>query len=240
MESENRIRLQKYLADCGIASRRAAEVLIGAGRVTVNGQVGQIGDKVLPGADEVCLDGKTVALREGVGFAYIALHKPVGVISSAVDQFGRPVVTDLVGDGFGRLFPVGRLDYASTGLILLTNDGEIANKLTHPRFSVEKIYEARLRRPLDGALVSAFRQGVVVEGKLTRPADLEIIGRDKQSAKICLKEGRNRQIRKMFEVLGNEVVALKRVAIGRISLGELDVGKYRKLTAAEIEYLRQL
>lgn len=234
------IRLQKYLADCGIASRRAAEVMIAEGRIKVNGCVAQLGAKITPGVDEVCFDDDVVAPKpETDGHVYIALHKPPGVITSAHDQFGRTTVLDLVGDVKARLFPVGRLDYATSGLILLTNDGEMANKLTHPRHSVAKIYEAVLRRPLGGADVQAFRKGVVIDGRMTRPAGL-IVGPDKRTAKIELKEGRNRQIRKMFEVLDNEVISLKRIGIGQIALGDLEPGKFRHLARAEVKYLIEL
>jgi len=235
---ETQIRLQKYLSDCGITSRRAAEVLIADGKVTVNGIVAVIGTKITPDADEVRLDGNIVAPKSGC--LYIALHKPAGVITSAADQFGRKTVVDLVADIGERVYPVGRLDYATNGLILLTNDGEIANKLLHPRHGVEKVYDVKLARHLSAADVHAFKQGIVIDRRLTRPAVLEISPRDKRHAHVILQEGRNRQVRKMFTAIGNRVVSLTRVAIGPIELGNLKIGEYRRLTAAEIAFLKRL
>lgn len=232
------IRLQKYLADCGIASRRRAEELIGEGRVTVNGETAQIGAKITPMTDEVLLDG--IAVEPKRDNVYILLHKPRGVITSAADQFGRQTVLDLVKDVDARLFPVGRLDYATSGLLLLTNDGDLTNRLTHPRHSVGKVYMARVKNALDEGDVAAFNQGIVIDDHLTRPSRLEILGAEKKVAKITLHEGRNRQIRKMFEALGNSVVALKRVAIGKIVLGDLASGEYRHLTQDEVNYLKGL
>ena len=230
------IRLQKYLADCGIASRRRAEELISAGKVTVNGETAQIGAKVVPGRDEVRFDGVIVTPADEM--VYIALNKPKGVITSASDQFGRKTVLDLVKDINARLFPVGRLDYATSGLILLTNDGGLAHSLSHPRYGLEKTYIAKVGAPLEADIVQAFANGMEIDGYTTRPAVLEIIGADKKTAKIILKEGRNRQIRKMFEGLGVQVVSLKRTAIGNIRLDGLKVGQHRFLTTQEVRYLK--
>lgn len=230
------IRLQKYLADCGMASRRHAEELIADGRVTVNGETAQIGMKITPGQDEVTLNGAVVTHKSDN--VYILLHKPRGVITSVADQFGRKTVLDLVKGIDTRLFPVGRLDYATSGLLLLTNDGDLTNRLTHPRHSVGKTYMARVQNPLTESDVAAFNQGIIIDGHPTRPVKLEILGAEKKVAKITLHEGRNRQIRKMFEALDNSVVALKRVAIGKITLGELKAGEYRHLTREEITYLK--
>ena len=234
---ENRIRLQKYLADCGVASRRRAETFIAAGKITINGKVAEIGDKIIAGVDEVRLNDEIVAMAPDEMLTYIALHKPVGVISSAADQFGRPTVLDLVASVGVRLFPVGRLDYATSGLILLTNDGDITFKLTHPSFSVEKTYIAKLRKPLDADAVRAFKQGIIIDGRKTRPAHLEY---NNNSARITLKEGRNRQVRKMFEALGNGVSALQRLSVGQISLGSLKPGEFRHLSNLEVDYLKRL
>ena len=231
------IRLQKYLADCGIASRRRAEELIAAGKVTVNGQIAQLGAKIVPGEDEVLLDGALVAPKSEK-FVYIMLNKPSGVITSASDQFGRKTVLDFVSDIDARLFPVGRLDYATSGLILLTNDGALAHMLSHPRHGSEKTYMAKVEKPLDARTAQAFAEGMEIDGYVTRPAALEIVGADKKTAKIVLKEGRNRQIRKMFEALDIRVVSLKRTAIGEIAIGGLKVGQWRHLTAEEVAYLR--
>jgi len=234
---ENNIRLQKYLAQCGVASRRAAETLIAEGKVTINGEIAEIGAKITPGADEVRLNGKIVVLPLSEKPVYIALNKPVGVISAVTDQFGRTTVTDLVAGVGARLFPVGRLDYATSGLILLTNDGDVTFKLTHPRHSVEKTYIAAVKRPLGVADVRAFAEGILIDDHKTRPANLEYDG---LTAKVILKEGRNRQVRKMFEAIGNEVVTLQRVSVGLIALGGLTPGQYRHLAADEIDYLKTL
>jgi len=231
------VRLQKYLADCGIASRRRAEELIAAGKVTVNGEIAQIGAKVVLGKDEVRFDGALVEPKSEM--FYILLNKPMGVITSASDQFGRKTVMDFVADIDARLFPIGRLDYATSGLILLTNDGAFAQGLSHPRYGIEKIYMAKVEMPLDASAVKAFAEGMEIDGYTTRPVVLEIIGADKKTAKVVLKEGRNRQIRKMFEGLGVKVVSLKRTAIGDIRLGDLKLGQYRHLTTQEIAYLKK-
>jgi len=236
---ENQIRLQKYISDCGITSRRAAEALIADGKVTVNGIVASIGTKITPDADEIRLDGVVVMPKSGTRL-FIALHKPTGVITSAADQFGRPTVVDLVADIGERVYPVGRLDYATSGLILLTNCGETANKLQHPRHGVEKVYEVKLAKHLNAADVHAFKQGIVIDRRLTRPAGLEISPKDKRQALVTLQEGRNRQVRKMFTALGNKVVSLRRIAIGSIKLGDLKPGEYRHLTAAEVAFLESL
>ena len=230
------IRLQKYLADCGIASRRRAEELIAAGKVAVNGQIARIGTKITPGADEVVYGGEIVAPKNEKP-VYIMLNKPAGVITSASDQFDRKTVLDMVTGIDGRLFPVGRLDYATSGLILLTNDGALAHILSHPRHGSEKTYMAKTAASLDASAVQAFAKGIAIDGYTTRPAVLEIVGSDKKTAKIVLKEGRNRQIRKMFEALGIDVVSLKRTAIGKIGIGGLKVGQWRHLTDDEVAYL---
>ena len=235
------VRLQKYLADCGIASRRRAEEYIAAGKVAVNGEIAQVGAKIKPGVDEVVFNG---ALVVPVGeMVYVILNKPAGVITSAADQFGRKTVLDLVqdliADTGARLFPIGRLDYASGGLLLLTNDGALAHGLSHPRYGSQKTYAVKTETALDDRAVRAFADGVEIDGYLTRPAILEIISPDKKTAKIVLSEGRNRQIRKMFEVLGIGVVSLKRTAIGELRIDGLKVGQWRHLTPQEVEYLKQ-
>jgi len=231
------VRLQKYLADCGIASRRGAEELIAAGKVTVNGDIAEIGAKIVPGLDKVLYNGELVVQKTEKP-VYIMLNKPSGVITSASDQFGRKTVMDFVADIDARLFPVGRLDYATSGLILLTNDGALAQTLSHPRYGSEKTYIAKLATPLDASTIKAFADGMEIDGYHTRPATLEIIGADKKTAKIVLKEGRNRQIRKMFEGLNIRVVSLKRTAIGDIAIGGLKVGQWRHLTDDEVLYLK--
>ena len=235
------VRLQKYLADCGIASRRRAEEYIAAGKVAVNGEIAQVGAKIKPGVDEVTFNGALV-VPDGGEMVYIMLNKPSGVITSVTDQFGRKTVLDLVqdliADTGARLFPVGRLDYASSGLLLLTNDGALTHSLSHPRHGSSKTYVVKTETPLDNHTVGAFADGVEIDGYVTRPAVLEIVGADKKTAKIVLKEGRNRQIRKMFEVLGIRVASLKRTAIGEIRVDGLKVGQWRHLTPQEVNYLK--
>jgi 23S rRNA pseudouridine2605 synthase len=224
------MRLQKYLADAGIASRRKAEEMIIANRVAINGIAATLGAKVADG-DIVELDGKPITVAENL--VYILLNKPAGVICSVKDQFGRRTVIDLIDGLSTRLYPVGRLDFHSTGLVLLTNDGDLAYKLTHPRHGHKKTYMARVEKPIKSEHIEAFSKGIVIDGYKTKPAAIEILDKWSKQAKITLTEGRNRQIRKMFAALENEVVSLKRVAIGKIEIGDLQSGKWRHLTPAE-------
>lgn len=241
MYKEN-IRLQKYLADSGIASRRKCEELITAGKVSVNGQtITALGTKIAPGVDSVALDGKPVLPVNRL--VYIMLHKPEGYITSVSDPHNRPVVTDLVRDISARLFPVGRLDYDSSGLLILTNDGHLAQKVTHPSHSIPKTYIARLRGVPDKKGLRDFCEGLIIDHNWkTAPAKIKIL--DKQNppgctARITICEGRNRQVRKMCEAIGCPVLQLKRVAIGSLKLGGLPRGKYRHLSEAEIGGLKQ-
>ncbi|MDR2166525.1 MAG: rRNA pseudouridine synthase [Clostridiales bacterium] len=230
------MRLQKFLADAGVASRRKAEALIAAGRVAINGEIAALGAKVAEG-DSITLDGAPVA-KPAEKFVYILLNKPAGVICSAKDQFGRQTVVDFVENVGARLYPVGRLDFHSTGLVLLTNDGDLAYKLTHPKHGHIKTYTARVKNPIKPEHIQDFRCGMVVDGYKTKPAGIEILDKWGKQAKITLSEGRNRQIRKMFEAQGNEIVSLKRVAMGKIELGELKSGAWRHLRAQEVADLR--
>ncbi|MCL2421015.1 MAG: rRNA pseudouridine synthase [Defluviitaleaceae bacterium] len=238
--NKNGIRLQKYLADAGVASRRKAEVLIADGRISVNGEVvTQAGVKILPEEDTVFLDGKLV--EASTKLVYIMLHKPEGVITSVSDPHNRPVVLDFVRDISGRLFPVGRLDYDSSGLLLLTNDGKLAQKLTHPSHTVPKTYVARLQGLPNREGLAAFKKGLVIDdGPKTAPAQIKIL--DKKgagcTASITIHEGRNRQIRKMCAAIGCPVVQLKRVSMGSLKLGSLGRGKYRHLTREELRQLK--
>ena len=226
-------RLQKLLAMAGIASRRKAELLIQEGRVFVNGNaVTELGAKALA-TDDIKVDGTKINIEKKV---YVMLHKPTGVISSAKDNFGRRTVLDLVSCGV-RLFPVGRLDYETSGLLLLTNDGEWANKLMHPSRKVKKTYVAKVSGLATEQSLKAFREGIYMEGKKTAPCEIEMIS--DSTAKIVLHEGRNRQVRKMCESIGLEVQSLKRISIGELQLGELKVGEWRYLTRDEVEELRK-
>ena len=236
------IRLQKYLSSAGAASRRAAETMIASGRVAVNGNIiTEQGVKVDASRDIVELDGKTVSLREN--FSYIILHKPEGVVTTVSDPQGRQVVTDLIPGGVGRVFPVGRLDYGTSGLLILTDDGEFANALAHPRNEAEKVYAARLLGVPDREAVRRFKSGIMIEGRRTLPCGIKITGVSQGppvtcKARITLKEGRNRQIRRMCEAIGHPVLSLKRVKIGTLDLGDLPKGNWRRLTEAEINELK--
>jgi len=218
----------------GIASRRKAEEIIAAGRVSINGMAATLGQSVQDG-DVVLLDGKPIESTEKL--IYIILNKPAGVISSVRDQFGRQTVVDLVGDVGARLYPVGRLDYHSTGLVLLTNDGELTQKLTHPSHGKEKTYTARVQSPIKPDDIKAFREGMTIDGYQTRPAQIELLDKWGKLAKITLFEGRNRQIRKMFAALENEIISLKRDSIGHLTLDGLKSGEHRNLTQQEIAIL---
>ncbi len=227
------------MAHCGVASRRKCETMIKEGKVSVNGYiVTDMGVKVDPKEDIVKVNGKIIAIQTQK--IYIALNKPVGYISSARDQFGRPTVIDLIDDDFGRLYPVGRLDYESEGLILLTNDGNFAYKLTHPKYNIPKEYYVEVEGVPSRADIDKLRWGIDLDNQKTRPATVELIRqyKEKSHIKVILKEGRNRQIRRMFDFIGHSVISLQRVRIANISLGDLQSGKWRHLTEEEVNYLK--
>ena len=218
-------RLQKFLAEAGIASRRKSEELIAAGRVQVNGQVvRELGVKIDPAKDKVLFDNKPVKAQE-TKKVYIMLHKPEGYVTTAKEQFGRPAVVDLVQGVKERIFPVGRLDYDTSGLLLLTNDGDLTYKLTHPKHDVDKTYIAKLYGVPDEGALQKFRRGVVIDGRKTRPAKIQILEKEKDmrfcTAEIIIHEGKNRQVRKMCEAIKHPVAQLKRVATGELTLGDL-------------------
>jgi 23S rRNA pseudouridine2605 synthase len=229
------MRLAKYLAHAGVASRRAAETMIAEGRVTVAGQV------VLDPArdvDEGCpltVDGRPVAGSEQS--VVYALNKPLGVLSTAQDTHGRPTVVSLIADESRRLYPVGRLDADSSGLILLTNDGELAQRLTHPSFEVPKTYRVRVAGgPVGEGALTKLREGVRLEDGITLPAQVRQV--EQGVLEITIREGRNRQVRRMCEALGHPVVELERIAFGRLKLGELAPGASRLLAGPELARLR--
>ena len=227
------MRLAKYLAHAGVASRRAAERLIAEGRVTVGGQA--VGDPAhdVDESSGVEVDGRAVAPEPR---EVHALNKPAGVVSTASDTHGRPIVTDLV-DSERRLYPVGRLDADTTGLILLTNDGELAELLTHPRHGVAKTYRATVRPPDVGpAALRRLREGVELDDGLTAPGGARLV--EPGLVELELREGRKRQVRRMCEAVGHPVTALERVAFGPLRLEGLAPGESRRLTAAEVERLR--
>ena len=237
-------RLQKYLAEAGIASRRKSEEWIASGRVKVNGVVvTALGTKIDPQKDQVLFDDQPVVIS-GEKKIYLMLHKPEGYVTTAKEQFGRPAVLDLVRDVKQRIFPVGRLDYDTSGLLLLTNDGELTYRLTHPKYDVDKTYIAKLYGVPDDMDLQKFRRGVMVDGRNTRPAKIRILEIEKDrrfcTAEIILHEGKNRQVRKMGDAIKHPVAQLKRVATGTLTLGDLPKGAYRPLTEKEVQYLKQL
>lgn len=234
------MRLQKYLASCGVASRRKCEEYILEGRVQVNKTtVLELGSKVND-EDVVTFDGKVI--EETVGYEYYMLNKPTGYITTVKDEKNRSTVRDLMENIDTRIFPIGRLDYNTSGLLLLTNDGELTYALTHPKHHVNKTYHVKVKGPVDNASVNKLCEGVVIDEKITSPADVKIIEKSNFATSLALTihEGRNRQIRKMCEAIGYSVLKLRRVAIGEIRLGNLAIGEYRKLTLEEINYLKKI
>lgn len=232
-------RLQKILAQAGLCSRREAEKWMLDGRVTVNGRAASPGDRADLKRDKVLVDGKPIGMAEEK--RYLMLYKPRGYVSTRKDERGRKTVADLVRDCKARVVPVGRLDYNSEGLLLLTNDGELVHALTHPRHEVEKHYEVRVRGQLDN--IPRLSEPMEIDGYRIRPATVMVLEQDEQSAKLRLTihEGRNRQIRKMCEQCGLEVRRLKRVAVGALPLDpRLKSGAWRDLTADELAYLQEI
>lgn len=234
-------RLQKFLSECGMASRRASEQLIRDGFVSVNGIiVRDMGLKVNPEKDVVRYKGKIVTKEENM--IYIMLNKPKGYITTMHEQYGRPMVVDLIRDVKKRVYPVGRLDFDSSGLLLMTNDGDVAYRLTHPGHSVNKEYMVVVRGIPDEEAIKRLREGILIDGRMTSPAVVSLVRRDKSSAvlRFVIHEGRNRQIRKMCSAVGCMVMDLKRISMGRLYLGSLPEGKWRYLTSDEIGYLKSL
>lgn len=232
-------RLQKLLSAAGVCSRRTAETYLIAGRVTVNGQTAHLGQRADPDRDEILVDGRPLAPRAEA--VYILLNKPRGYVSTLSDERGRRTVAELVADCGSRVYPVGRLDLDSEGLLLLTNDGDLVNGLTHPRHEVEKHYEVRVRGNMDN--IPRLSEPMELDGYAIRPAGVTVLERGEESAKIrmTIHEGRNRQIRKMCEKVGLEVRRLKRVAIGNMPLDpKLKSGAWRELTQDELAYLQDL
>ena len=233
------VRLQKMLADCGVASRRKSEELIVAGRVRVNGRVAQIGDKVDPQNDKVYVGKRRVTGTARPKLRYIMLNKPRGVLTTMSDDRGRKCVADLIKDIDERLYPVGRLDRDSEGMLLMTNDGEFANHVMHPKKHVNKVYRVTVRPNINDAQVSKLESGVVIDGRKTAPAQVRVVSREEERSvlEIVIREGRNRQIRKMCDAVGLEVARLKRTASGGVKLGGLRSGMYRDLTDIEVRKL---
>lgn len=231
-----KVRLQKVLAEAGIASRRKAEELIETGKVKVNGKVAVLGQKVDTDFDKIECNGKSV--KTSVKKYYIMLYKPTGCICTLHDEEDRTTVMEYVKDIDARIFPVGRLDYDTEGMLLLTNDGDFANEITHPRNSVEKTYVAHVKGgQMSKESLSTLRRGVKLEDGMTKPAKVRldtIYNNGTSLLEIVISEGRNRQVRRMLEAVGHPVIALKRTKIGELELGNLPYGKWRHLNPAEI------
>jgi 23S rRNA pseudouridine2605 synthase len=238
MSTETTIRVQKFLSQAGVCSRRTAEEWMEAGKVKVNGAVcRELGTKVDPERDKVEVDGRQIKPRENN--IYILMNKPAGYITSLDDPEGRPVVTDLLPENMPRLWPVGRLDWSSEGLLLLTNDGELTHLLTHPEHHVNKRYAVKVQGMLekDSALLEQVREGVEIgEGERTMPAFVEVVGHTERNTwlEVTIVEGRNRQIRRMFEVLGSSVMKLRRLSIGPLTIEGLPSGSFRSLSSSEV------
>ena len=231
-------RLNKYLADCGVGSRRECDNLIRDGRVKINDRVATLGSFVSDG-DKISVDGKRVANKPKN--CYVLLNKPKGCVTTVKDDRGRKTVMDFV-DVKARLFPVGRLDYDTEGLLILTNDGDLANRLTHPSSEIGKTYVARISGELSEAERAQMEKGVLVDGVMTAKARVKILEKDVHHTRceITIHEGRNHQVKKMFEAVGKEVEFLKRIAIGDLRLGGLKRGQYRFLKDEEVDYLKNL
>jgi 23S rRNA pseudouridine2605 synthase len=232
-----KIRLQRFLAEAGVASRRASEPLILEGRVAVNGQlVRQLGVRVDPERDSVALDSKRIQPRRKI---YVALNKPGGVVCSRKDEFGRPLIYEFLPKEWGHLHSVGRLDYASEGLIFLTNDGQLSFHLTHPRYAVRKKYIATVEGRVDAGVLQRFTQGLWHQGDRLKAEKARLVSasRSRSVVELELAEGKNREVRRLFESQGITVRRLLRTQIGKIKLGELPPGKWRTLTPSEIKSL---
>ncbi|MCR5481720.1 MAG: rRNA pseudouridine synthase [Clostridia bacterium] len=232
------MRLNKYIAHCGIASRRKADELIVNGNVKINGAVmKELGYDV---SDEDVVEVNGSVAKPDAKLVYVMLNKPKGYITSLSDEKDRPVVTELLTDITERVYPVGRLDYNTSGMLLLTNDGDLANRLTHPKHHIYKTYRAKISGILSNERVARLRKGVDIGGFVTSPAIVNVIKQGERNAVVEIKiaEGKNRQVRKMFAAVGNKVLELERTAIGELYMGRLMEGHYRKLTQKEIEYLK--
>ena len=234
------VRLQKYLADCGVASRRGSEEIIKSGRVAINGETAtEMGVKVDEDNDLVTVDGSEV--RPAKKHVYIMLNKPAGFVTTVSDDKERDTVMELVSDISDRIYPVGRLDYDTEGLLLMTNDGDLTYKITHPKNNVEKTYIAEVTGKIDMSTITRLRRGVVIDGVKTSPAEVNVIGATQLGTRIeiTIHEGRNRQVRKMFESVGCIVKRLKRTREAGLTLGHLPLGKWRRLSESEINMLKK-
>lgn len=235
-----KVRIQKIIAESGMCSRRKAEEFIAAGKVKVNGHPCSLGDKAIPGKDLITVDGNKILVAKRRNLYYIMLHKPRGYVTTMNDELDRKCVTELLSDFPERVYPVGRLDKNSEGLLLLTNDGNFANDIMHPSKHVSKTYRVTVRPDINDEQLVQLASGVVIDGRKT--AECSVVVLDKQPSRVVLQmtihEGRNRQIRKMCEAVGLEVARLKRTAIGPLKLGMLQPGEYRELKPDELRAIR--
>lgn len=228
------IRLQKYISNSGVTSRRKSEELISQGRVKVNGIVATLGCSVDETTDIVEIDSKVISREENK--VYIMLNKPTGYLSSVTDDRGRKTVVDLI-DIKERIFPVGRLDYDTEGLLLLTNDGEFTYKITHPKFEITKTYVATLNKKVNSKDLECLLKGVKIEDYIAKAKEISLINEEKNEVLITISQGKNRQVRKMFEKIGYKVVTLKRISIGKLMLGTLKTGEWKTLSLKELDRL---
>ncbi len=233
------VRLQKMLADCGVDSRRKCEDLIKKGHVKVNGKIAVIGDKVDPYSDKVYVKGKRVTAAAKPKYRYIMLNKPRGYVTTMSDERGRKCIKELIEDVNERVYPIGRLDRDSEGMLLLTNDGDFANHIMHPKKHINKVYRVTVRPAITEEQVEKLQTGIILDGRKTAPAQVRVVTKQEGRVvlEIVLREGRNRQIRRMCESLNLEVARLKRVAVGTVKLGGLKQGMYRDLSADEVKRL---
>ena len=229
-------RLQKLIAQAGICSRREAENIISAGKVTVDGKIiRELGAKADPDKNKICVDGKTLTFNTEK--IYILLNKPRGYVSTVKDERGRKTILQLLGENFNqRVYPVGRLDLNSEGLIILTNDGDLTNALIHPRFEIKKTYRAKISGTITEEKLDKLRAGIELDDGLTAPAEIYLLGEN--FVEITIHEGRNRQVRRMFAAIGCDVKRLRRIKFANLTLDGLKVGKFRELTAEEISMLK--
>ena len=231
-------RLNKFLADCGVASRRKCDVLIQEGRVAVDGKIVQTpGSSVDESQAVVTVDGQKMSLVKN--FVYILLNKPKDYVTTVSDERGRKTVLDLIPSEH-RVFPVGRLDKDSTGLLLLTNDGDLSYKLTHPKYNVEKVYRVSLSEAITERFVKKLEKGVMLDDGFTRPCIVKIKSDDNTIVQLTLMEGRNREIRRMFQAIGYSILKLKRVKVANLSLDKLAPGKWRYLSKDEIVKIKKI
>jgi 23S rRNA pseudouridine2605 synthase len=233
-------RLQKVLAEIGLASRRQAEEMIRQGRVTVNGRAARIGEKVDPSRDHIKVDGRRVALPSEK--LYLLLHKPKNTVTTLEDPEGRPTVLSLVKEKRARLFPVGRLDYDAEGFLLLTNDGDLAHRLSHPSFRIPRTYRVKVKGKPSPEEIRKLSRGISLEDGPTAPCRITFLRETRENAwmEMTLREGRNRQVKRMWEKMGYPVLKLKRVSFAGLALGNLQPGEYRALGPKELEKIRRM